>query len=166
MPHYRIVPLALIPVIVLACYGQPGAVRLEENKALVRQLFEELDESGGSLDFIDRWMTPDFQTHINSPNPMDLVGYRNFMAGAVAAFSDMRHEIHYLIAEDDLVAAGITLHMVHRGEYLGIAPTGRTVSLEEIVVLRLRDGKVSEEWVLFDLAALQRQLAALAGSTP
>ena len=52
-----------------------------------------------------------------------------------------------MVAEDDLVAAGITLHMVHDGEYLGISATGRTVSVEEIVVARLRDGKIAEEWI-------------------
>lgn len=164
MRVFRIVPLALISVVVLACGGQPGTASLDENKALVRQFFQELDESGSSLDFIDRWMTSDFKTHINSPNAMDLAGYREFMAGAVEAFSDLRHEIQYLIAENDLVAAGITLHMVHRGEYLRIAPTGRTVSVQEIVVLRLRDGKIAEEWVLFDLAALQQQLEASAAA--
>jgi predicted ester cyclase len=160
MHERRIISLALISVVVLACGGQPRAAQLEENKRLVRQLIQELDESDGSLEFIDRWMTPDFRTHINSPDAMDLAAYREFMAGALEAFSDQRHEIHYMIAEDDLVATGLTLHAVHSGEYLGIAPTGRTVSVEEIVVLRLREGKISEEWALMNLAALQQQLEA------
>jgi predicted ester cyclase len=164
MHDRRFVPLVLISVVMLACGGEPGGANMEDNKALARQLFQDLDASGSSLDFIDRWMTPDFQTHINSPNAIDLAGYRQFMAGAVEAFPDMHHEIQYMIAEDDLVAVGITLHMVHRGEYLGVAPTGRTVSVEEIVVLRLRDGRVSEEWVLFDVAGLQQQLEAPAAA--
>ena len=62
------------------------------------------------------------------------------------------------------MAAGITLHMVHTGEYLGIAPTGRSVGVEEIVVLRMLDGKIAEEWGVFDFAALQQQLEVPAGA--
>jgi predicted ester cyclase len=133
---------------------------LEENKVLVRQFFQAIDDSGGSLDFVDKWMTPDFQTHFNSPDAMDLAGYRQFMSAALSAFPEMRHEIRYMVAEDDLVAAGITLHMVHTGEWQGIAATGRAISVEEIAVVRLREGKVVEEWVVFDAAALQQQLEA------
>ena len=131
MHDCRIVTLALISFVILACGSEPGAAPLEENKALVRQFFQDIDESRGSLDFIDKWMTSDFQTRFNSPEAMDVAGYRQFMSAALNAFSEMRHEIHYMVAENDLVAAGITLHMAHTGEYEGIAPTGRPISVEE-----------------------------------
>lgn len=164
MHDCRIVPLALISVVILACGSQPEAAPLEENKALVRQFFQDIDNSRGSLDFIDNWMTPDFQTRFNRLDVMDLAGYRQFMSGALNAFSDMRHEINYMVAENDLVAVGITLHMVHTGEYEGIAPTGRAISVEEIVVVRLRDAKIAEEWAVFDFGALQQQLEAPAAA--
>ena len=164
MHSCRIVPLALISVVILACVNQPGVARLEENKALARQFFQDIDESGGSLDFIDKWLTPDFQTHLNSPDAMDLAGYRQFMSDALNGFPEMRHELRYVVAENDLVAVGITLHMVHTGEYLGIAPTGRSIAVEEILVLRMLDGKIAEEWGVFDLAALQQQLEAPAAT--
>ena len=162
MRHSRLLPVALTSVVILACGGQSDASRLEDNKALVRQWLQDFDASYPSLDFIDEWMTPDFQTHINSPDAMDLAGYRQFLSDV--AFSDIRHEIQYMIAEGDLVAAGITLHMTHTGEYEGIAPTGRPVSIEEIVVVRLREGKIAEEWAVVDFAALQQQLEAAAAS--
>ena len=164
MHDCRIVPLALISVVILACSGQPGAAPLEENKALVRQFFQDVDEGRGSLDFIDKWMTPDFQTRFNSPDAMDLAGYRQFMSTFLNAFSEMRHEIHYMVAENDLVAVGITLRMMHTGAYEGIAPSGRPISIEAIVVVRLRDGKIAEEWVVFDSAGLQQQLEAPAAA--
>ena len=160
MYNWRIVPLVLLSLATLACGNQAGVAPLEENKALARRFFTDIDESRGSLDFIDKWMTPDFQTHFNSPDAMDLAGYRQFMAEALHGFPEMRHEIHYVITEDDLVAVGITLHMVHTGEYLGIAPTGRSIAVEEIIVLRVLDGKIVEEWGVFDFAALQQQLEA------
>ncbi len=162
MRRSRFLAVALSSVAILACGSQSGASRLEENKALVRQWLQDFDASYPSLDFIDEWMTPDFQTHINSPDAMDLAGYQQFLSDV--AFSDIRHEIQYLIAEGDLVAAGITLHMTHTGQYEGIAPTGRPVSIEEIVVVRLREGKIAEEWAVVDFAALQQQLEVAAAS--
>jgi predicted ester cyclase len=166
MTNCRLVPLALLAASGLACATGSDTATLEENKELVQQFFQAIDQSGGSLEFIDEWMTPDFQTHFNSQDAIDLAGYRQFMSEALAGFPEMRHEIHYMVAEDDLVTAGITLHMVHGGEYLGIAPTGRTVSVEEIVVARLRDGKIAEEWIVFDFAALQQQLEAPSTASP
>ena len=165
MWHSRFLAVALSSVVILACGGESGASRLEENKALVRQWLQDVDASGGSLDFIDKWMTSDFQTRFNSPDAMDLAGYRQFMSTVLNAFSEMRHEIHYMVAENDLVAVGVTLHMTHTGEYEGIAPTGRPISIQAIVVVRLRDGKIAEEWVVVDFAALQQQLEAAAAAS-
>ena len=45
-----------------------------------------------------------------------------------AAFDGARFEIHQMVAEGNLVAVRYTFHGTHTGEYLGIPPTGRTVS--------------------------------------
>ncbi len=165
MRHSRFLAVALSSVSILACGSQSGASRLEENKALVRQWLQEFDAGRGSLEVIDEWMTPDLQARINSPDAMDLAGYRQLMSSFVSAFSNMRHEIHYMVAENDLVAVGTTLHITHTGEYEGIAPTGRAISIQAIVVVRLRDGKIAEEWLVVDFAALRQQLeAAVAAS--
>lgn len=149
---------SILGLFILACQSPPDTASLEENKSLVRQWLADIDDSGGSVDFIDRWMTSDFQTYFNSSDPMDLAGYRQFMTDALSAFSNMRHDIRYVIAEHDLVAIGVTLHMVHTGEYMGIAPTGRPISIEEILVVQLREGRIAQEWAVVDFAALQRQL--------
>lgn len=166
MNKYRIVPLAVVSLVALACGDQPRVAILEANKASAREFFQDIDASRGSLEFIDNWMTPDFQSHFNSPDPMDLAAYRQFMSDALTAFPGMHHEIHYVVAENDLVALGITLHMVHTGEYLGIAPTAQPMAVEEIVVLKFANGKIVEEWGVLDFAALQQQLEAAAAGQP
>ena len=160
MHGYRTIIPTLISLLIIGCGSQPEIASLKENKDLVRQFFQDIDESGGSLDFVDNWMASDFRMHFNGSDAMDVGGYRQFMADAQNGFPEMRHEIKYMVAEGDRVAAGITLHMVHGGEFAGIAPTGRNVSVEEIVVMRLRDGKIAEEWIVFDFAGLQQQLEA------
>ena len=131
----------------------------EENKALVRQLVEEFDRNWGSVDFLDKWFTDDCKMHFNG-STMDLAAYKEILPAFHSAFTDVRHEIHFMLAEGDLVTDVATIHMKHIGEWEGIAPTGRTLSIADIAVLRMRDGKVAEEWVVVDMAGLRQQLEA------
>lgn len=51
----------------------------------------------------------------------------------------------------------------HRGEYMGIPPTGRSVTYSEIIVFRFEDGRIAETWGVVDVLAQLRQLGALPG---
>lgn len=131
----------------------------EENKAIVRKLLEESDQRWGDVNFLDEWVTDDFRVHMGSTS-MDLAAYKQVLPGLHAAFADVRHEVQFMLAEDDLVSAVITIHCKHIGEWEGIPATGRTVSFADNVVIRLRDGKMAEEWAVVDLAGLRQQLEA------
>ena len=94
MDYRRVVPITLLTGSMLACGAPSEDASLEDNKVVVREFFQAIDASAGSLDFIDEWLTPDFQTHFNSQDAIDLAGYRQFMADALVGFPEMRHEIH------------------------------------------------------------------------
>jgi predicted ester cyclase len=76
------------------------------------------------------------------------------------AFPDLSVEVHDQIAEGDLVTTRKTLHGTHRGELMGIAPTGKSVSIEVIDIVRVRDGKYVEHWGINTLPTLLAQLRA------
>jgi predicted ester cyclase len=82
--------------------------------------------------------------------------------GLLTAFPDLKAVIHDQIAEGEKVVTRKSLHGTHRGDFLGIAPTGKAVSLEVIDILRLVDGKIVEHWNVVDLLGLLVQL----GVTP
>ena len=63
-----------------------------------------------------------------------------------------------LIAEGDLVVAHMPYAGTHRGAILGIEPTNRSCSVDEIVIFRLRAGKIAEAWEVYDEAGMWRQL--------
>jgi predicted ester cyclase len=140
-----------------AC-GRPSPSGTELNKALVRQMIEELDNKP-SPEVVARWLTPDYQLFMNGAPAMDLAGYQNMVRETTASFSNTKHEIHHMVAEGDTVAVGVTLRLTHTGVYEGIAATGRTVAIEEFSVLRIRDGKVATEWAVVDLGGLRQQLS-------
>ena len=134
----------------------------EQNKTLVRQILEDMDQNWGSLDVVDKWFTPDLQLHFNGVD-MDLAAYKEMLPVVFSAFSTMRHEIHLLTAEGDLVTAVVTAHVKHTGEWEGIAATDRTVSVPDTAVIRLRDGKIAEEWVVMDSGSLKQQIETSSG---
>lgn len=130
----------------------------ERNKALVRQMVEEMDATPGA-DVTAKWMWPDYRLTMNGL-AMTLDDYRGMVREVAGAFSNLKHEIHHLVAEGDQVVVGATFRATHIGVYEGIAATGRTIAIEEIVILEMRDGKVASEWAVVDLAALHQQLTS------
>jgi predicted ester cyclase len=60
----------------------------------------------------------------------------------------------------DRVTTYKTYHGTHRGEFLGVAPTGRTIQFETVDVMRVRDGKITEHWGVANLFSLLQQLGA------
>ena len=74
------------------------------------------------------------------------------------AFPDFHMTIEDVIAEANMVVGRFTQGGTHRGEFMGIAPTGRTVSFTEIGVLRIEGGQVVESWYETDLLGLSQQL--------
>ena len=65
-----------------------------------------------------------------------------------------------LIAEDDRVFLRATFRGVHKGEFMGVAPTGREVEMPLFIVYRLAGGKIVEHWMLVDMPAMMQQLGA------
>ena len=155
MSRCRMLAFAGLLVATTACTAPVDRVA-ERNKLLVRQMLQEMDSAPGT-DITTKWMTPDYRLVVNG-SAIDLAGYREMNSGMNSAFSDLKHDIHHIVAEGDSVAVGITFRAKHTGPYEDIAATGKTIAIEEIVVLKFRDDKLVSEWAVVDLAAVEKQL--------
>jgi predicted ester cyclase len=69
--------------------------------------------------------------------------------------------IHDQIAEGDKVVTRKVFHGTHRGELMGIPPTGREVQIEVIDIVRVEGGQIVEHWNVVDRRGLLQQLGAL-----
>ena len=78
-----------------------------------------------------------------------------------ASFPRYALPIDDMIAEDDKVVAHLRFEGTHSGELLGIAPTGKDVSVPFIITYRLAGGKIVEHWMSFDRMALMEQLGVV-----
>ena len=78
-----------------------------------------------------------------------------------AAFPDWQEEIVQLVAEGDTVAGRFRCSGTHLGEFLGEAPTGKRMDVEEVFFLRVEEGKFVDFWALEDSLGRMRQLGLL-----
>jgi steroid delta-isomerase-like uncharacterized protein len=131
------------------------------NQAIARRVFEEVFNAG-NLDLIDTLASPDVVIHYGSAEPTrGLEAYKRAFSASQPIFPDMHFTIEDLIAEGDRVVTRWTMRATHRGEYLGIAATGRQVTETGVSIYRIVDGKVVEGWVSSDDLGVMQQLGAL-----
>lgn len=83
------------------------------------------------------------------------------MADFMASFPDLHFEIQQLVCEDDLVSARMTARFTHSREFMGVAPTGRTVEVTVMGMVRVEDGKFVEHWNVMDEVHLLAQVGVI-----
>ena len=130
----------------------------EENKALVRRWFEELDKRNFAI--IDELIPEDYVDH-NPPLPNlppGREGVRQSSLQLFEAFPDAIHLLDDQMAEGDKVMTRLTTRATFQGEILGLKPTGRTVEVSGIAVHRVANGQLVEHWAHLDMAGFMKQL--------
>ena len=131
---------------------------LDDNKALVLRIYDDLFNRG-RFSLAGELIAADFIAHVAPDGiPAGPDGMAWLITKLRAAFPDGRYVIEDLVAEDDKVAARITFSGTHCGPFLGITPTGRHVTQQQLHLIRIRDGKAVEQWAVRDDADLARQL--------
>ena len=133
----------------------------EENKALVRR-FVDVVQSGDNIDLIDEICSPEFVNHSVPPGlPADREGIKIVTNMFRGAFPDSYFTVEDMIAEGDKVATRKSFHGTHRGDFMGISPTGQRVSIELIDIVRIVDEKVVEHWSMGDNLGMMQQLGVI-----
>ena len=136
-------------------------------RAVIRRLHELW--TAGDLEAVDEVYAPEFVGHFPSsshlPERLGPAGVREGIRRIKAAFPDWREDVDEMIAEGNRVVTRYTSRGTHRGEFRGIAPTGRAITVREISIYRIAKGKVTEQWCLLDELDRLQQLGALPASS-
>src|ERR671913_570584 len=122
----------------------------EENKAVVRREQEELWNHTGDLDAAEELFAAGRAEAAKE-------GAADFRQG----FPDVVSTIEDLIAEGDKVVARWRSRATHRGDYMGIAPTGNRVEFTGISFYRIEGGKIAQSWNIEDQFGLMQQIGAI-----
>jgi len=131
---------------------------------LTHQAFIDRILNDHDLDAVDELVGEDF--HEQNPPPgmgAGRKGLRDFLASMFAAFPDLRWDVKQSVAADGCVAMWSVWSGTHRGEFMGIPATGRTVAVEAWTLDILRDGLLVESRILMDTMGMLTQLGALPG---
>ena len=134
----------------------------EQNKATVRQMVEEVFNRG-NVSRVDEFLAPDFVEREELPPgmPRDREGVKQLTAVLHSAFPDFKATIDDIVAEGDKVVIRMTWRGTHKGEFMGVPPTGKSVSFGVIDIIRVAGGKGVEHWGQMDSMSLMQQLGAI-----
>jgi steroid delta-isomerase-like uncharacterized protein len=133
----------------------------EALKALVRRNTEQV-QGQGDFALFDELFADEFVDHTPQPGTApNKAGVRVLYNRLRDAFPDFRPEIHWQTVDGDIVTTFKIYHGTHRGEFLGIAPTGKTIQFETVDAMRVRDGKITDHWGVANLYSVLQQLGQL-----
>jgi predicted ester cyclase len=109
---------------------------------------------------VDAFFGEGFESHNMPPGfPPGREGVKRFFSMFRDAFPDVTVQIDELFSEGDRVAVATTFTGTHEGELMGMAPTGKRVSVTGIDLVRVAGGAIVEHRGLTDIAGLMRQLS-------
>jgi steroid delta-isomerase-like uncharacterized protein len=138
--------------------------QVTRNKATFRRFHDAVNSGDAELiaQTIDEVVEP--EVRIGTPLPIDATGaqaLKQVWTTLLRAYPDLHVAVEDLIAEADKVDCRNVVTGTHQGEYLGLPPTGRSVTYNEIFIFRFEDGRIAETWGVVDVLAQLRQLGAI-----
>ena len=137
----------------------------EQNKALVLQFYKAFDDR--KMEQALKLLAPDFVAHLaGAPDPLDGEGFKQFGMSFYLAFSQGQHNFEEVIVSDDKVVTYGTFTATHLGEFQGLPPTGKQISLSIMHIDRVEDGKIVEHWGHADALGLMQQLGIIFMPSP
>lgn len=135
---------------------------IEQNKVLMQRYFEEVWHQG-KLDVLDEIIDVHYINHSpGMPNPESGPnGLKPIIAGMRKAFPDLKFEIKNIVATENQVAIHCVMHGTHLGDLFGMAPTGKTVTVNQMQIEHIVNGKIVEHWRQSDDLGMLRQLGQM-----
>jgi len=132
-------------------------VSLEDNKAIIRSLYEA--DNKKDLSILDELISPSFVDptfQLRGPE-----SYKQFETMFFKGFPDWHETIEDMVAEGDKVWVRFMGTGTHRGEWRGLAPTGKKITFKGVQIWRIVDGKVVEKASILDILDACNQLGII-----
>lgn len=117
--------------------------------------------NSGNLEQLRDLVAPNVKDHDPAPNQgPGPQGYIDFFSMMRNAFPDMKVEVEHLVADEENVAFAYTLTGTHKGDFMGISGTGRSVEARGMQISRFENGKLVERWGSSDELGILKQIGA------
>jgi steroid delta-isomerase-like uncharacterized protein len=131
------------------------------NKDTTRRFYDEVINQG-KLDLIDELVSSDFVEHEEFPglgNTREAV--KGFFTMFRSAFPDMKFTMEDILEDGDKIVVRAMITGTHKGEFMGIPATGKSVRVQAIDMVRFENGKMMEHWGATDTAGMMEQLGVM-----
>ena len=159
MKTFLVACITFIAASLVGCSTRPNST-LSDNKAIILRSEAEL-WSKGNLAVADELYSADFICHfVGGTEWKGIQGIKNEVAGHRAAFPGWNENVDDIIAEGDRVVIRFTSSGIQRGEFAGMAPNGKKVTIHEAAIYKVVAGKIVEQWGFPDSQSLMQQLMA------
>lgn len=141
-----------------------SAAQIASDKTTVTRLHDALNSGDAELisKTIDEVFDPDVR--IGTPLPVEATGaqaLKQVWAILLRAYPDLHVTVEDVIAEGDKLVARNTVTGTHQGEYMGVPPTGKSITYNEIFIVRFVKGRIAETWGVVDVLSQMRQLGVI-----
>ena len=148
-----------IIALLLACGVSAASIpssATQKNKVLARRVFDEILNQG-QYEVFDEIYTKDFVKHVDRRDSTLAEEIEDARATR-AASSDLVMTIDHMIAEGDQVAILYTGRGTNTGPIFGMPASGKKFVVSGMTVYRFSNGKIAEEWTVYNAMEILRQL--------
>lgn len=129
----------------------------QDNIAATQRLGEAVNS--GNLDVLREVFAPNVVDRDPDPNQgSGPEGFIRFFTGFRAAFPDLNISVEQLVADEDNVAIAYTVTGTHKGDFLGIPATGRSITARGVQIARFEKGQIVERWGSSDQLGILQQI--------
>jgi steroid delta-isomerase-like uncharacterized protein len=137
-------------------------VSVDQNRAIARRYIDEF-WSRGNVAAVDELIATDYVVH--DPGTPGRAGgtdgEKQVHAMYRSVFPDLRFSVDDVLGEGDRAVVRWTARGTHRGELLGIAPTGKLITIPGTSIVRIANGKIAEHWLNWDTVGMLQQMGAI-----
>lgn len=133
-----------------------------DNKSIVRRMYEEVWNKR-NLEAAKELIAPSHAVQLfdAADSGVGPEAYVQNVVQFVRAFPDLQFTILDMVAEKEKVVAYWNISGTHKGEFRGIARTGKKVSVDGITIIQLADGRIMDSYVSMDMWGMMQQLGAI-----
>ena len=136
---------------------------MQENIAVIRKVFQAINQR--DLDAIPPLLAPGFVRHDLTDLFDEIKGgegvVQDFLQVMIKGFPDMQFQEEDIIANDSRLSMRYTIVGTHDGDFFGVPPTGKKVTINAVIINNFEDGKIAEAWQLIDYGSLFLQIGKL-----
>ena len=132
---------------------------IQQNQQLIRDYFNEVWNKG-NLDLLDDLLSPNYLNHSSSipDSPPGPLGLKPIITAMRNAFPDLHYTIQDLIITKDRIVARVKMTGTHTGDFFGTPPTNKKISVNQINIEYIENGRITEHWRITDENTMMNQL--------